>query len=56
VGVRITTYELGVYLTLCSWHFETSQTSDVVMNLAAVDAPGYVYPYSTGYCLGGIVS
>ena len=27
-------------LTLRSWHFETSQTSSVVMNLATVDAPG----------------
>ena len=37
-----TIYGLGVYLTLCSWRLETSQTFIVVRNEATVDVHGCV--------------
>jgi hypothetical protein len=36
-------YDEGVYLTLCSWRLETSQTFIVVRNEATVDVHGCVF-------------
>ena len=51
-----TIYRKGVYLTLCAWLLETSQTSGIVKNIATIDALcGYVQPLLCAFAFSGCV-
>ena len=52
--VKESLFRRGVYHTLCSWRWETSQLSDDVWDMATVDAPGSGVLYnhiSVGFAL-----